>query len=203
MASKVQIANGALSLVGQQTIVALTDNTNPARQCAMLIDDAIREVLGAGRWKPARKRAVLAQLSPVPAFGWPYAYQLPQDYLRIVSFNETDEYDMRQDLFNIEGKMLLTDESACSIVYVADLTQNGNDINVNDARLNELFKLKLACALAWPFQQAVTLKNQLMQEYDLKLKKALAGDAREARNPMINHLSESSWIKRRRFSTNA
>jgi len=202
MASLVDIANFALDLVGNQQILALTDNTQAARKCTLHINQAIRETLKDGKWKSAKKRATLSQLTVGPSFGWTYQYQLPNDYIRMVFFNDTDPCDVREPIFEIEGRLLMTEETSAAIEYVADLTETGNDINAADPALTELFALTLATKLAWTLQQSVTLKEQMLQEYAQKLRRALASDAQEQKNSLVNRLNDSEWLRRRNNSTN-
>lgn len=202
MSSFVEIANAALDLVGQAQIMTLDDQTAAARKAKLHIYDAIREVLAAGKWTSAQKMSALAQLSDAPAFGWSYNYQLPGDYIGMVSFNDVDPNDVQLELFEVRGRILYTDETTASIVYVCDLTLTGNDINAAAPLLTELFKLKLATKLAWVFQQSRTLKDSLNQEYAIKEKRALGRDAREFRRPLVNQLSQSSWQANRLSSTN-
>jgi hypothetical protein len=202
LSSLVEIANCALDLVGQQQIVSLTDETAAARKANLHIYDAIREVLAVGRWKCAQKQSTLSRLADAPTFAWDYAYQLPGDYLALVSVNENDPDDVQLDLWDIQGRTLLTDETAVNLTYMSDLTASGNDINAASQWVTECFKLKLATKLAWVFQQSRTLKESLNAEYFLKLKFALGRDARESRKPLVNQLSESNWIRYRNGSTN-
>ena len=202
MSSFVEIANAALDLVGQQQIMSLDDSTAAARKAKLHIYDAVREVLAVGRWSSAKKPAVLSQLSPAPTFGWDYRYQLPGDYIRLISVNENDDFDPRLDLWRIVGRELHTDESSVNLVYVSDLTASGNDINAASQPLTEAFKLKLATKLAWVFQQSRTLRESLIAEYRLKVRDALLVDALESRPPLVNQLNESNWLRNRIASTN-
>jgi hypothetical protein len=202
LSSLVEIANSALDLVGQQQILGLEDNTTAARKANLHIYDAIREVLAIGKWKSAQGQASLPRLAAAPTFGWLYAYQLPNDYLAMVSVNDNDPGDVQQDLWDIQGRTLLTDETAVDLTYIKDLTAAGNDINAASQWLTECFKLKLATKLAWVFQQSRTLRESLLQEYAIKLKQAMGRDSRESRKPLVNQLSESNWLRNRSASTN-
>jgi hypothetical protein len=202
MASLVEIANSALDLIGQAQIMTLDDPTASARKAKLHIYDAIREVLASGRWTSAQKLSALSQLASGPAFGWTYAYQLPGDYLGVITFNDVDPCNVVQELFEIRGRELHTDETTANIVYVADLTATGNDIGAATPMLAECFAVKLATKLAWSFQQSATLRQAMLQEYEYKRKAALARDAREYRRPLVSQLSDSSWIRRRHNSTN-
>ena len=204
MASPVEICNLALDLIGQGTSInSMSEGTDRARKCTLHYFPAVREVLRAGKWKTARKTVALAQDSEAPAAKWAYRYALPADYVRLVTFNDTDVDDVVDLQFTIEGKYLHTEETTCTICYVADLTIAPNDINVSDPALTELFYLSLAIHLCWPFQQTTTLKQTLQQEYERKLARALSADAREAWDPMVNLRKDSDWLIARRFSTNA
>jgi hypothetical protein len=203
VASLTQIANRALNLVGQVDIAALTDPGDAAAKANRFILPAIREVLQLGVWSAARKRAQLAQLTAAPAFEFGYAYQLPNDYLRMVAYNELDAYQTIPGVFAIEGKQLLSNDTPIYLIYVADLTQAGNDTNLLDERLTELFVINLASKLAWPFQQSVTLKEALLKEFQMKLQKALSADARENGRSLRSKTYGSQWVPERRFSTNA
>lgn len=202
MSSFVEIANSALDLVGQQQIMTLDDQTAAARKANLHIYDSIREVLGVGRWTSAKKQSVLSQLADAPEFGWAYQYQLPGDYIRTISFNDDDPLDVELETWEIQGRVLLTDETEANLVYVCDLTASGNDINAASQPLTECFKLKLACKLAWLFQQSATRQEQLLEMYIRQERRALAADAREGRRPLVNSLSQSNWIRNRSASTN-
>jgi hypothetical protein len=203
MADLNYIANSALDLVGQSQILSIDDSTPAAKKCKLHIYEAIREVLKLGKWKAARKQATLAQLTQGPAFGWTYAYQLPADYLRMVRFNDSDPQNVVIPVFEIQGKQLLTSEPVANLAYVCDLSMAPNDISAAGPELVELFAVKLAQKMAWSFQQSKTLKESLEQEYQMKRRLALAADAQETKNTLVNRLDDSEWLRERRFSTNA
>lgn len=202
MASKVDIANVALGLVGQGVIVALSDSTENAKQCSRFIDESIRQVLRKGKWKGAQKPATLAQLTQVPDFKWSYAYQLPGDYIRMIRFNDIDPTLVNIPVYDIVGKQIWTDESVAEMLYVCDLSASPNDIAAADADMTELFALNLAVKLCWPFQQSRTLRESLNQEYTVKLRMAKGENAQETKQPLVNRLGDSQWLRQRRFSTN-
>lgn len=217
MADYVYIANAALDRVGQSQIMSLDDTTTSARKAKLHINECIRQVLRLGKWKSATKQATPAQLADVPLFQWSYAYQLPDDYIRMVKVIAADLADtvtpgsalpVFGDAYEvpdyaIQGKTLLTNDTVVQMNYVADLTMGDNDVNVTDASLTELFILNLAVTLCWPFQQSRTLRESLLNEYQFKLRKALAADAQDSKDPLVNRLDDSEWIRERRFSTNA
>lgn len=205
MADLVTVANRALALVGQQQILSLTDPGSAAAQANLFIVPAIREVLQKGAWTSARRTVQLNQLTASPPVEWNYAYQLPNDFLRIVDYNELDAENVVTHLWEIEGPQLLSDDSPVYIRYVYDITNvaAGNNPSLLDETLTELFELNLASKMAFPFQQTTTLKKELLAEYDSKLKKALSADARASGRGLRSRTFGSNWVNDRRFSTNA
>lgn len=195
------IANAALDLVGNTTITSLDDGSPSARKAKLHIAQACREVLSLGCWKSAKKQQVLTQLTSPPAFAWTLQYQMPNDYVRMILFNNTDPRNLLRPLYDIQGKLLLTDETSASLEYVCDLTAPGNDIAAAAPWLVELMVVKLAQKLAWPFQQAKGIKESLEQEYQMKRRVALAADAKETRDEIPNPSAESFWLRERHAST--
>jgi hypothetical protein len=199
MPSQVDFANFALGLVAEQRITSIDNDTEPARLCKLHLAETTREVLRAGLWRCAFQRATLTQDSPAPNFGWTYSYALPVDWLRTVSFNDTDPEDVERWLFEVESGHLLTDESTAKIVYVADVTtqSGGAGYNQLDPLCARAVYTLLASKLAFPLQQAVALKTSLLEEYERIIAKAAAVNARDAFSPLVNRLSQSSWIRAR------
>lgn len=195
--SLVEIANLALGEVGEQSLITINDTGTPAGHVRRFIYQTIREVLSRGKWKCARAQATLSQLTAVPLFGWAYAYELPADYIRLVSFNETDTYEQDQELFEIQGRTLLTDEGTASIVYLKDLTIGSGDLGLMPPLLVKACALTLAAKLSWPMQQSATLKERLTLEAIQALREAKATDAVEEFRPVLNPASGSRWLAAR------
>lgn len=201
MATQVDIANNALNMVGQQVfIAALTDASVSARLCNINMANCVRTVLGEAPWSCACRRAQLVQTT-IPLFEWSYAYILPPDYVRMVKFNDTFTDDVYPLPYEIEGPLLLTNETMAPIVYVADLSMPGNDVGDLSVKLFDLVSLQLASALAWPLQQDATLRDRLNAEYDKDLRVAKAQDARERRKNLRNPYRDSAWLPARINST--
>jgi hypothetical protein len=202
MANKVEISNLSLNMVGQQVIIAaLTDASVSARLCQLNIDQAIREVLGKGKWKSARGRATLVQTTP-PAFEYAFAYLLPTNYLKMHTFNDLEVGNHSYpNNYTTEGRLLLTDESVVKIGYIKDLTLPTEDVNVADPNLTELFVLNLAIKLCWPLQMDRSLRDSLEQQLVQKLRTAKTEDSRNERPDLQNSLKDSTWLPARVSST--
>lgn len=82
MASEVDIANRALSMLGAQRITALTDNNKGARAMNARFDILRDAELSAYPWRFAVKRVQLAASTSAPAWGYSTIYERPTDDLR-------------------------------------------------------------------------------------------------------------------------
>lgn len=198
MSSQIELVNMALAEVAE--VAPLTDineDSTPARLVRVHYAASVREVLREGLWKAARTSAVLAELATAPDFGWAKAYQLPNDFVRLVSFNEISTDDVTEELFEIRGDQLLTDETVAKIVYVRDVTIGDGDINALDALLTRAVVLNLALKLAWPLQQSRTLQENLEIRFKEAMRRAKAADARDEFKPLVNRANSSRWIASR------
>ena len=124
MASIIDICNMALSELGNKAqVVAIDppDGTVEADLCRRFFYIARDEILEAGDWTFARKRASLAQLATNLSTLWAYAYAKPSDCLvtrRILTgINEYKENDSVD--FDVEGDSLYTDKADAVLLYTA------------------------------------------------------------------------------------
>lgn len=170
MASVVDICNKALSLLGQESIINLNDQSPQAYACRLHWPSIRDEHLRGHPWNCATKRVSLNRLVTAPAFGFKYQYQLPSDYLMVL----ITEPEMP---FEVEGKKLLCDAESVAIRYVHTM----EDATQFDPQLASAFSYLLASELAYQF----TRSNGLAAEYNGigkdKLGDAKATDSFESR----------------------
>jgi len=120
MVTKTQVANMALTLIGQSTISAITEDTPTATKLNTIYDIVLDEALSAGPqkgWKFARNRAEIDVDAEEPAFEYDYRFALPSEHLRTVWVGVENEelVDWIQ-----EGGYILTNEEDTTIdmIYV-------------------------------------------------------------------------------------
>lgn len=114
------LANAALSRIGEQAIVDIDDVTSEnARVCKQFIADSIRHVLRLGRWNCATQRATLTAISPAP-YAEKISYQLPSDFARLLEVNG-EQWQASDKFFEIEGKTLVTYRDSVWIRYIFDI----------------------------------------------------------------------------------
>lgn len=195
MASQVDICNLALLQCGANPITSISDPNKPGRTMATLWDTVRQAELRKRNWNFALSRASLPALSTVPISQFDQQFQLPADFLRLVSVGDfyADPalalYRNSDDSpYAIEGDILLTIFPApLNIRYVADIT--------NPGIFDPLFVMVLASALALqavePITQSSTKKADIAQMYKDAVKEAMKANAIE-RPPQ--GIPDSSWI---------
>lgn len=191
MSSDVEIANLALTKLGQTPINSFTDNTTRAaainRSYAMFRDKLLRVF----KWNFNRAYAKLAVSTTAPLFEYPYAYQLPTDCLRLDNvsigvpstttasngytgigmpgLNLADfSFDRSQD-YRVVGKMIYTWVAPpLNIVYGARIT----DPNMFDGAFVESFATYLAWQLCEEITSSTAKKESLGKEYENSMREA-------------------------------
>lgn len=192
--SETTICNLALGKLGSKRIMALDDDSPEARQCKLAYGATRDEVLRGHRWNFATRRANLSRLADAPLFGWAAQYALPSDCLRVLQLNGYEAYE-RPDLWEVEERVLLTDEETARVKYLARVT----DATLFDA----LFVKALACKLAAEIAKALTgsgsIPGDLLTEYErITGPLARTADAMEGRPKRKLGWVESELVRSRR-----
>jgi len=183
MASVISICNSALIKLGANTITALTETSKEARLCNAQYEVVRDRLLQSHPWNFAIKRIALNKLSEAPAFGWEAQYQLPTDYLRVLTvYPELD--------FEVEGDRVLSNSGDVSIRYMYSAT----DPSKYPPRFSESLAYELAKELCYALIQSNTQQAQLFQIAEDYLRKTRSYDAQEG---TPQQFFSSSWTDSR------
>lgn len=177
----------ALAMLGEQRIAELSEPTKEGRHCSLHFEQAKLEVIQSYRWRDARRRAALAQLSAAPAFGWLYQYQLPTDLVRVMEVRYLNTFDSAAPIRNwrIEGDVLLCDQDEIGVIYIADV-----DVTSLQPLLVQAIATLLAAKMALALTGDERLQLALYQKAEMDASKAWYKDCQE-------HASaENSSLKR-------
>lgn len=164
MASDVQIANRALSKIGDKSIVSLTEASEPARAINECYAIVRQSEIRRHPWHFAKKRAALAADVETPEFDYEYQFTLPSDCLRLLmpqNNSESVQTDGRVD-WKIEGRKILSNqEGPLYVTYLADVT----DANQFDAAFVDVFACRLAMEVAHRLTGSTDKRKQAKDEY--------------------------------------
>lgn len=153
--SEVKICNLGLNMIGQQSIISLTQDDKKARHCNLVYEPLRDEVLTAYPWRFALYRDTLALLSENPAFDYDYQFQLPADCLRVLGMDYSDY------VFDIEGDKLLCNNNTANILYIKRIT----DPNLFGSIFITALATRIASELAIPLVKSKTLAESMFKKY--------------------------------------
>lgn len=199
MASSVEIANSALTKLGELRIMSLDDNVKAAREINAIFTLRRDALLRAYNWNFAMKRANLPALSDAPANGYAYAYQLPSDCLRMIQVG--DYYSIPglanfiggidDQPYKIEGQTIVTDLGApLAVRYLRRVTNSGEF----DVMFNEVLAYDLAFETCESLTQNTSKKESLRAGRHEQILLAVRANAIELPPESI---PDDSWIASR------
>lgn len=177
-ASKIDIANMALTLIGTQTIAALTSENDRARTINRVYDHCRRAVLRLGRWNFAKAHtpAVMSQLSGDTVFGWEFVYQRPANCIYINRLYSEGDNDITKPppfeeiIAPVSGnRAIVTDLEDARAIYTFDFT----DTSKFDDAFTDAFIIKLAATVALPLTGDKQIAGGMSQQFSAVVSDAL------------------------------
>ncbi len=185
--SVVEICNAALSDLGEDPIMSLTDASKAARLCNQRWPGVRDAVLRSHTWNSCMARASLAAALEAPA-GWAARYPLPGDCLRVVAVAASGRALTN---WEITARDLMCDADApVDITYVSRET----DPSVYDATLCEVLSARLAAVMAYPLTASTSLSQVKWAEYEAKLREARGLNAHEGGRTQQAQAT-GSWVQ--------
>ena len=175
--TKTELANQALSCLGEATSIADFDEDSPNAITIRIHYDRVRQsLLRSHPWNFATGRAAITADATAPAFGWGYRYALPADCLLVRTYNGF-EADLEEYNFVIEGSWILSDSDTAKITYVTD----EEDTTLFDALFIDVLVHRLAAAVALDITHSAQKREQEMAIASILLDEAQWTDATETR----------------------
>ncbi len=183
--SSTSVSNMALARIGAKRINDFTDNseTSPeAIQCRLFYDQTRRSLLKDHYWPFAKARVKLSADTEWDEdtdndFGYTYAFHLPSDFLRVIMFwNGSDQTDGRTNYtYELEGKRLLTSESAVFLKYMKNVT----DVGQWDTLFTDTMVLIMANKMVMALTQELDIKTDVDKDLAFLMRKVKAMDRME------------------------
>ncbi len=187
---KVAICNLALALVGEKAIASLEDDSRVAELCSTNFDAARDAVLEARAWRFAVVRRSIAAAAAAPEWGPAKRFPLPATVLRVLEASDGDD-DL--DDWQREGMDVVTDFAGP--VKVRSIEQVEDPTKFSPGFVQALAAY-LGYVLAVPITENRSLKADLWQEYQARVKDAGALDGMQGRS---KQRMTASWVKRARY----
>lgn len=195
MASDVDIANTALSHIGEDALVVAMsppDGSVQAQHCARFWPIARAELLEAGEWSFAARRATGLAETTSDSDAWAFRYTLPADCLKVRKVLAQGETDERKGAdFLLMERNLYTNEPNPTLIYTVLVTDPSKFSPGFVAAAGYL----LASYLAGPILKKPTAGQAF---YDMAMQRARASAAVNANAAQSEkHDAPADWMSQR------
>lgn len=186
MSSIVAICNLALSNIGGANISALSEASTEARACNQFYTHVRDTLLQAYPWRFAGKTASLAELTNDKPGAWGYAYNRPNDCLKIrwvrAAYSTVDPcpQTLQQEIGNpyeVEDSRIYCNLSPAFLRYTYRLV----DPTKYSPLFVEALSWSLSARLAMPVTRDLKKRNDALQVANASIGAAQAADANEVR----------------------
>lgn len=166
--SKISLVSNALILLGDSPISSFTDPGAGALAGANLYESSYLSMLASHRWNFATKKVKLSRLSAAPINEYKYQFQLPTDYVTIITTYPVSIYRILED-------KLYSNSQVVEIDYI---------YRINEDKFPSYFIKPFEYYLARDLCIAVTedlSKYDLMHRaYEIEARKARYADSQSA-----------------------
>ena len=191
---RVDICNIALSLLGEDPITSIDDDSNNAKQLKIHYEAARDATLEAHDWTFAIERFLPAKLTAEPVYGAAALFSVPVDILRVIAcdnpsnvndpsygtvkINANEQIDWQMEAGNI-----VCNEEVVYARGVKRITAEG----VFSPLFVEAFAAKLAMMLAVNLTASADIQARVTALYDYTIREAKSRDGLQGRNRRIRN----------------
>lgn len=170
--TKIDICSRALVKLGANAIASFNEATAEAKVCAQLYEPTLESLLAAYPWRFALEKTELARLVAKPTADYEYAYQLPNNCVRVLSAGNGN---VSQGLkYKIIGDTLHTNSERVIISYIAKPEES----NFPPFFTNALIA-KLAAELCLPLTESTARTDYMYQRSEEEFKAAKLTDSQQ------------------------
>jgi hypothetical protein len=197
-ADKLSLYNEALGHLGER-ITSLTENREPRRVLDTYWPRVVGHCLGRHFWKNAKRVVQIdASTTLVPGFGWKYAFNLPNDWVRtyLVSMVETLVPPLWE--YSEEAGYLYTNNTPVYLAY----TSNDPLYGLNLGSWSDFFADYVALRLATQGCMKITGKRDLLEGplglINMEKQARLRASSNDAMNDPPGQMPTGTWARSRR-----
>lgn len=192
MADKLGTFNAALRKLGQRKLASLSEAVEARRVLDDLWTDAVTYCLEQGFWRFARRSVEIAAEDAVePAFGYTYAFTVPEDLIKLYQISDNEFFDPPLNEYREEAGYWYAEIDVLCVSYVSSDATKGFDLSRWPASFTEYVATRLAQLACVALTQSSDRTKDLMADERRAKKLALSHDA--MRGP-VAYPPTGSWV---------
>lgn len=195
MATKLQLFNTALRLIGERSLASLTEAREPRYVLDEIYTPALYYCLEQGLWNFA-KRTIEANDVPsvTPTFGFTYAFTKPDDWIRTVMMSGSPTFDPPLNDYEDEQEYWYANITPIYCSYVSNDDEYGFDLAKWPMTFTRFVEAHLAAEICERLTQNASKHDMLR-----KMERARLSDARskDAMNEPARFTPMGRWARSR------
>lgn len=179
MATKLQVYNNALMLLGERQLASLTENRKPRRLLDQAWDSgAVDACLELSGWTFATRALRLDHdTSLAPDFGMKYVFAHPQDYIQTISICADEMFEVPLQNYQDEGGYWFAHITPIYVRFVSNDDSYGNNIANWPSSFDALVSAYLANETCVSITQSTARQVGAQQAMKMALDSARGKDA--------------------------
>lgn len=198
MTDRLSIYNGALRKLKERALSSITENREPRRLLDAVWDSGgIRACLEAGQWSFANRKVSLSFSAGIqPEFDYPYAFELPTDYVRLTSISKTDTFGTPLTNYEFSSGFVFADVRTVYLTYVSDDPSYGGDFSLWPESFVEFVEWHFAYEIA----PRLTTSDSLIDRVEQRMKSARSeAESIDTQRGPSKRIPLGSWSRARLY----
>ena len=171
--TSIDICSHALVKLGALPISSFNENTIESQVSRQLYQTVLESILASYPWRFALKQVELGRLNKTPKADYKYAYQLPNDTIRVLSAGRINLGRGLQ--YRIHHQELQTDSDQVVLTYISRPDESDFPPFFVDALIS-----KLAMEFCLPLTESTTRTEYFRKLFEENLKTARLIDSQQA-----------------------
>jgi len=181
-ADQLSIFNGALRIIGERKLASLTEAREPGRVLNDIwTDGAVNYCLEQGLWKFAIRAVQIDYDAGIsPAFGYTYAFDQPNDLVRIAGICSDEFFNNPLTAYVDEAGYWYSNLQTIYARYVSNDSIYGSNLSLWPETFKKFVEAYLALQMCERIVQNDEKLKNVMEIFKRRLSDALAKDAMKA-----------------------
>ena len=178
----ITLCSKALIKIGAKSITSFEEETAEAEVANQLYEPTLQNLLASYPWRFALTQKTLARLTESPISDYQYAYQLPNDCVRVLSAGQNTRSSGLN--YKIVGQKLYTNADTALLNYIRRPEENAFPAFFVDALVG-----KLAAEFCLPLTESTTRTDYVKKMAETSISTARLVDAQQNINSTFQDFS--------------